>query len=62
MADISRKILVVDDEKVILELLDYNLKKEGYENVLINDGKKALTAAKEFNPDLILFMVKGSPK
>jgi len=54
MADISRKILVVDDEKVILELLDYNLKKEGYETVLINDGKKALTAAKEFNPDLIL--------
>ena len=54
MANNSRKVLVVDDEKVILELLDYNLKKEGYETELVNDGKKALMAAKEFNPDLIL--------
>jgi len=48
------KILIVEDEKDIARLLDYNLKKEGYRTVLLHDGAfAALTAAKE-RPALIL--------
>ncbi len=54
MGDQSRKILVVDDEKVILELLEYNLSKEGFVVQTSNSGKKAVEVAKEFKPDLIL--------
>lgn len=48
------KVLVVDDDPDILELLQYNLKKEGYEVKTANDGIKGVDAAKEFKPDLIL--------
>jgi two-component system alkaline phosphatase synthesis response regulator PhoP len=48
------KVLVVDDESDILELLDYNLKKEGYEVKTANDGRKALEIAKTFQPQLVL--------
>ena len=54
MGDQSRKILVVDDEKIILELLEYNLSKEGFIVSTTNSGKEAVEIAKEFNPDLIL--------
>jgi two-component system alkaline phosphatase synthesis response regulator PhoP len=48
------KILIVEDEKDIARMIDYNLKKEGYRTVLLHDGSyAALTAAKE-RPDLIL--------
>lgn len=50
----NNKVLVVDDEADILELLQYNLKKEGYEVKTANNGKKALEVAKDFVPDLIL--------
>jgi two-component system, OmpR family, alkaline phosphatase synthesis response regulator PhoP len=49
-----QKILVVDDDPDILELLQYNLKKEGYEVKLASDGIKGVEAAKKFLPDLIL--------
>lgn len=48
------KVLVVDDEADILELLQYNLKKEGYEVKTASDGRKAVEIAKSFIPDLIL--------
>tara|TARA_A100001037_G_scaffold82973_1_gene74970 strand:+ start:116 stop:778 length:663 start_codon:yes stop_codon:yes gene_type:complete len=48
------KILLVDDEKDILEFLTYNLKKEGYNIVTADNGKKALRLAKRFLPDLIV--------
>jgi two-component system alkaline phosphatase synthesis response regulator PhoP len=48
------KVLVVDDEQDILELLEYNLQKEGYEIKTASNGKEAIDAAKIFNPDLIL--------
>ena len=48
------KILVVDDEEDILEILRYNLEKEGYEVRLANDGIAALSIAETFNPDLII--------
>lgn len=48
------KILVVDDEPDIVEILTYNLKKEGYEVESAEDGIKAVKVAKKFNPDVIL--------
>ena len=48
------RILVVDDEQDILELLQYNLAKEGYEVRTASDGVSAVAEAKVFLPDLIL--------
>ena len=48
------KVLVVDDEPDILELLQYNLTKEGYDVRAAGDGRKAIEIAKEFLPHLIL--------
>lgn len=48
------KVLVVDDEEPILELLKYNLEKGGYEVATAVDGMKAVEIAKEFLPDLVL--------
>ena len=48
------KVLVVDDEEAILELLQYNLEKEGYIVKVANDGVKAVEVAKKFIPNLIL--------
>lgn len=50
----SQKVLVVDDESDILELLKYNLIKEGYEVKTALDGRKGVEIAKSFVPDLIL--------
>lgn len=48
------KILVVDDEAPIANILDFNLKKEGYEVILAHDGEAAVELAFSENPDLIL--------
>lgn len=48
------KVLVVDDEPDIVDLLSYNLKKEGYEVESAEDGIKAVKIASKFNPDVIL--------
>ncbi|KXB58727.1 response regulator YycF [Gemelliphila asaccharolytica] len=50
----SYKILVVDDEKPIAELLEYSLKNEGYEVILAHDGAHAVERALNEKPDLIL--------
>ena len=50
----SRKILVVDDEKNIVDLITYNLKKEGYTVIQAHDGKTGLELALSENPELIL--------
>lgn len=49
-----QKVLVVDDEEPILELLKYNLEKSGYAVETARDGIKALEIAKKFLPDLVL--------
>jgi len=49
----KKKILVVDDEKDILELLSYNLTKEGFEVITARNGIEALELAKK-GPDLII--------
>ncbi len=51
------KILVVDDEKDIQEFIEYNLKKEGYEVFLANNGIEAIEQTKKIKPDLILMDV-----
>ncbi len=48
------KILIADDEVDILEILEYNLLKEGYAIKTVKSGKEALDAAKEFQPNLIV--------
>lgn len=49
----QKAILIVDDEKDIIEMLKYNLEKEGYKVLTARDGKKALEQARQL-PDLIL--------
>lgn len=48
------KVLVVDDEPDIVEILVYNLEKEGYEVASAHDGISAVKTAAKFKPDLIL--------
>ena len=48
------KILVVDDEKDIVDLVAYNLEKEGFSVIRAYDGEKALDLAKTQGPDLVI--------
>ena len=50
----AKKILIVDDEPDILEFLDYNLSKEGFEVHKATDGNEAIIVAKKVIPNLIL--------
>ncbi|OGP14266.1 MAG: DNA-binding response regulator [Deltaproteobacteria bacterium GWA2_54_12] len=47
-------MLVVDDEPDILNLLEYNLKRSGFQAILAKDGPEAIEAAKAHKPDLVL--------
>lgn len=49
-----KKILVVDDEKPISDIIKFNLTKEGYETVTAFDGREAIAKFDEENPDLII--------
>lgn len=50
----KRKILVVDDEMPICDLLKLTLKAEGYEVEISNDGRDALEKVQSFKPDLLI--------
>lgn len=50
----DRKILIVDDEKNIVDIIAFNLKKEGYTVITATDGEEGVQKAMEENPDLIL--------
>lgn len=50
----GKKILIADDEPDILEVLQYNLVREGYEVTTAKDGDDALSKAKSTHPDLII--------
>lgn len=52
-----KKILVVDDEKTISDIIKFNLDKEGYEVYTAYDGKEALEQVAAVEPDLILLDV-----
>jgi two-component system alkaline phosphatase synthesis response regulator PhoP len=49
-----QKVLVVDDEEPILELLKYNLEKQGYDVKIASDGFTGVDIARRFHPDLVL--------
>lgn len=51
------KILLVDDEPDVLEIVGYNLKNEGYQIFTANNGSEAIDKAKKINPHLILLDV-----
>ncbi len=51
------KILLVDDEKDVVEFLGYNLKKEGYQVFSCYNGQQAISMAKEIKPHLIILDV-----
>ena len=50
----ARKVLIVEDESNIAELVNFYLKKEGYETMVAGDGGKALELYRLFQPDLVL--------
>lgn len=54
MSTAKHKILIVDDEPDILELIEYNLKKEGYQVFTATNGQEAVAEAKKAIPDLII--------
>ena len=53
----AKKILIADDEPDILEIISFNLQKEGYEVYTAKDGNDALIKAKLHQPDLIILDV-----
>ncbi len=53
----AKRILIADDEPDILEIIGYNLTKEGYEIHTAKDGNEAIEKAKQLNPDLIILDV-----
>ncbi|MGI4751360.1 MAG: response regulator transcription factor [Janthinobacterium lividum] len=57
MSNSKQKILIVDDEPDILELIEYNLNKEGYQVFVAHNGQEAVTEAKKVLPDLIILDV-----
>lgn len=54
MSNLKQKILVVDDEADIVELIAYHLKREGYQVFTASNGQEAVTTAKRVMPDLII--------
>jgi two-component system alkaline phosphatase synthesis response regulator PhoP len=50
----AQRILVVDDDRDILDLLKYNLRKEGFEVRCVSNSHKAVRAALRFKPDLVV--------
>jgi two-component system, OmpR family, alkaline phosphatase synthesis response regulator PhoP len=54
MSSVKQKILIVDDEPDIRELIEYNLKKEGYQVHTASNGQEGVSEAKKNHPDLII--------
>ena len=50
----ANKVLIVDDERSIVDILEFNLKKSGFDTCKAYDGKEGLRLAREEKPDLIL--------
>lgn len=54
MQELPEKILIVDDEPDIVEIINYNLKSRGYLTETASNGVEAIRKARTFQPDLIL--------
>ena len=50
----AKKILIVDDDKEVLRVLEILLKREGYTLLCACDGEEAIQLAQKFQPDLVL--------
>src|SRR5436309_11758063 len=48
------KILIIEDERALTEVLSYNLRREGYETLVAHDGQEGLRKAEALLPDLVL--------
>lgn len=57
MSETKHKILIVDDEEDIVDMLQYNLEKEGFEVRTAHNGLECIKVASEFIPDLVLLDV-----
>ncbi len=53
----ATKILVVEDDKTLQETLEYNLERQGYELIVTENGRTALTLARTQKPDLVILDV-----
>ena len=56
-SETKKRVLIVDDEKNIVNILKFNLQKEGYDTLEAYDGEEGLQLALQENPDLILLDV-----
>ena len=54
MPPASKRVLICDDDPVILRLLEVNLELEGYDVLLAHDGEHAIEVATEEKPDLVI--------
>ena len=57
MSETKQKILIVDDEEDIVDMLKYNLEKEGFDVKTASNGIECIKVASEFIPDLVLLDV-----
>ena len=53
----KKRVLIVDDEKAIVDILEFNLQRDGYDTLKAYDGPEGLRMAREENPDLVLLDV-----
>jgi two-component system response regulator VicR len=49
-----KKILIIEDDKLISSLVQFRLKKEGYETHIVSDGNEGILAIDSYNPDMII--------
>ncbi|KXP13236.1 two-component system response regulator [Tsukamurella pulmonis] len=54
MDSMKPRILVIDDDPALAEMLTIVLRNEGFDSTVVGDGTQALSAAREFRPDLVL--------
>src|SRR3954467_15662005 len=48
------KVLICEDDEMVLKMVEFKLQKEGFEVFLANDGKEAIDKIAEINPDIII--------
>ena len=48
------RVLIIEDERAMTDILSYNLKREGYEPIIVHDGQEGLRKAQTLLPDLII--------
>ena len=60
----KQKILIVDDDNNIAELISLYLTKECFDTKIVNDGEEALTAFEQYNPNLVTWnrRISGVPR